>query len=75
MSLITFESKLLPEGYLYCPKEFAKSTNARFLVYVVFEDIDTEATDHEVEMSALSDISNDFISQEELDYYLNLENL
>ena len=75
MSLTTFESQLLPEGNLYCPKEFAKSKNARFLVYVVFEDTDIEATDHEVQMSALSDISTDFLSQEELQYYINLEEL
>ncbi len=73
MSLTTFESQLLPEGNLYCPKEFTTSKNARFLVYVVFED--TEATDHEVQMSAIKDISNEFLSQEELQYYLNLEEL
>jgi len=66
MSLTTFESQLLPEGNLYCPKEFTTSKNARFFV---------EATNQEIEICALMDISNDFLSQEELQYYLNLEEL
>jgi len=69
---VTFESKLLPEGHLYCPRELAHETNARFKVIVVFDD--SEASDSSVELSAIKDnISNDFLSPEELNYYLNLE--
>jgi len=73
MNTVTFESQLLPGGYLYCPKEFTRKQNARFKVIVVFEE--SEASDHEIELSATKDISNDFLSQEEINYYLNLEEL
>ena len=38
MNKITFKSKLLPDGHLYCPKEFSKNKNAKFKVIVMFED-------------------------------------
>ncbi|WP_171899525.1 hypothetical protein [Candidatus Marithrix sp. Canyon 246] len=31
--------------------------------------------ENDIELSAIKDNSNDFLSQEELDYYLNLERL
>ena len=74
MNALTFESKLLPEGYLYCPKDLAHKTNARFKVIVFFDD--SEASDEEIELSAVKDnTSNDFLSKEEIDYYLKLEEL
>jgi hypothetical protein len=73
MNTLTFESQLLPEGYLYCPAKFHKS-NARFHVTVIFEE-PTEANNNDIELAAIQDISNDFLSQEELDYYLKLEEL
>jgi len=61
---------------LYCPKEFAQKTNARFKVIVFFDGNDTEASDEEIELSAVKDnTSNDFLSLEEIDYYLKLEDL
>ena len=75
MNSLAFESKLLPDGHLYCPKEFADKKNVRFQVIVTFGEKKIEASDHEIELSAITDISNDFLSQEELNYYLNLEEL
>ena len=75
MNTIAFESKLLPDGHLYCPKELSKKTNVRFKVIVTFEDINTEASDQNIELSSINDISNDLLSKEELNYYLNLEEL
>jgi hypothetical protein len=66
--MVSFESKLLPEGHLYCPKEFTKKKNVHFKVIVVFDESD-------IELSAIKDNSIDFLSREELDYYLNLERL
>ena len=37
---------------------------------VVFEDPEMEASDPEIELSSIKDISYDFLSQEELSYYL-----
>lgn len=75
MNMVSFESKLLPEGNLYCPKEFTKKKNIHFKVIVTFDDHDIEAKDHDIELSAIKDNSSDFLSREELDYYLNLERL
>jgi hypothetical protein len=66
--MVSFDSKLLPEGNLYCPKEFTKKKNVHFKVIVVFDESD-------IELSAIKDNSIDFLSREELDYYLNLERL
>lgn len=75
MNTEAFESKLLPDGHLYCPGEFAKKENAKFKVIVTYEDIKIEATDREIETSSVNDVSEDFLSEEELNYYLNLEEL
>jgi len=42
---------------------------------VTFKETDIEASEHEVELSAINDISEDFLSKEELYYYLNLKEL
>ena len=73
MGTQTFESRLLPDGHLYCPKEFIKKKNAHFKVIVIFEDADVEASENDIELSSIIDISHDFLSEEELNYYLNLE--
>ena len=36
MKKLVFESKLLPDGHLYCPKELAHKKNAYFKVVVTF---------------------------------------
>ena len=75
MTKISFKSKLLPDGHLYCPKEFTKKKNVKFEVIVMFEDDKIEASDQDIELSTIKDISEDFLSEEELNYYLNLEEL
>ncbi len=73
MNIQTYDSRLLPDGHLYCPEEFVKKKNAHFKVIVIFEDSDVEASENDIEISSMMDISNDFLSEEEMNYYLNLE--
>ena len=75
METLAFESRILPDGHLYCPKEVAKKKNVKFKVIVIFEDEKVEASNHDIELSAINDVSDDFLSEEELNYYLNLEEL
>lgn len=70
-----FESKVLPDGHLHCPDEFTRKKNAHFKVIVTYDEIDLEASDQEVQLSAIKDLSGDFLSDEELNYYLNLKEL
>lgn len=70
MRELIFDTKLLNDGHLYCPKKFAIK-NAKFKVIVsVSED---HATDSEIEMSSIIDNSNDFLTKKEIKYYLNLD--
>ncbi len=75
MKEIVFESKLLPDGHLYCPKKFAKKKNVRFKVTVIFDETDDRVSEQEMEYAAAQDISDDLLSEEEVDYYLNLEEI
>jgi hypothetical protein len=75
MNTVTFESKLLPDGHLYCPKEFAQKKNVLFKVIVMFEDVEMEASEQDIELSTINDHSTDFLSKKELSYYLTLEEL
>jgi hypothetical protein len=75
MNKATFESKLLPDGHLYCPNEFGKKKNAQFMVIVTFEDSELEASEHDTELSAVIDNSTEFLSEEELSYYFSLKEL
>ena len=70
-----FNSKLLPYGHLYCPSELAKVRNAHFSVTVTFGETKPEASEREIELSAIIDTSEDFLSKEELNYYINLKDL
>lgn len=67
-----FESRVLPDGHLYCPKEFLQKKNIRFKVIAIFEEKEGEASDQEIEQSSVNDVSEDFLSEEELNYYFNL---
>ncbi|MEZ4525373.1 MAG: hypothetical protein R2941_05570 [Desulfobacterales bacterium] len=73
MNTVSFESRLLSDGHLYCPKEFAQKDNVRFKVIVLFEE--QEMSEQDIELSAITDNSTDFLTEEELNYYLMLENL
>jgi hypothetical protein len=75
MSAVIFESKLLADGHLYCPSEFAQKKNVLFKVIAIFEDSETKASENDVELSAVIDNSTDFLSEEELSHYLSLEEL
>ena len=75
MKKMVFKSKLLPDGHLFCPDEVVQKKNAHFKVTVTFEETEFEAAEHEVELSAIKDASEDFLSKEELNYYLNLKDL
>ena len=70
MSAVIFESKLLPDGHLYCPSEFAQKKNVLFKVIAIFEDAETQLSENDIELSAVIDHSTDFLSEEELRYYL-----
>ena len=73
MKNLVFKSKLLPDGHLYCPEELVHKKHASFKVVVTFERTDLEASEYELEKSNINDVSEDFLSEEELNYYLNLE--
>jgi hypothetical protein len=68
-----FTSNLLPDGHLFCPEEFANKKNAHFKVIVTFEETDIEASEYDIELSAVKDVAEEFLSEEELKYYLELE--
>lgn len=72
---MVFESKLLPDGHLDCPNEIAQKKNAHFKVIASFEETEPEASERDVELSTVNDTSEDFLSDEELKYYLNLKDL
>jgi DNA/RNA endonuclease G (NUC1) len=67
---VIFESQLLKGGYLYCPKEYAVP-KAKYKVIASFPD--ETAVDSEIEMASVVDQSGEFISQEELNYYMRLD--
>jgi len=65
---LVFDSKLSEEGMLYCPKEFLFK-NAEYKVIVKINENETL----EAENSAISDNSFDFLTEEEVKYYINLD--
>jgi hypothetical protein len=67
MREIVFESQLLLDGHLYCPKEYA-TPSAKFKVIVSLPD--EYATDSEIELASVIDISDEFLSEKELNYYI-----
>ncbi len=70
MHEVIFESQLLKDGHLYCPKEFT-SPKATYKVIVSLPgDI---ATDSDMETAAVVDQSDEFLSREELRYYMSLD--
>jgi len=70
MHNVIFESQLLKGGYLYCPKEYAVP-QAKYKVIASLPD--EIAADSEIEMASVVDQPGEFISQEELNYYMSLE--
>jgi hypothetical protein len=73
MQEAVFDSRLLNDGHLYCPEEFAKP-KAKFKVIVTLPDNEEEdASESDMEMAAAADNPDDFLSHEELEYYLSLD--
>ena len=70
MSEVVFESQLLKDGHLYCPREYAKS-RAKFKVIVSLPD--ENATDSEIELASVIDQSDEFLSEEEINHYMRLD--
>jgi len=69
---VIFDTKLLNNGHLYCPKEF-NNKKAKYKVIVIFQD-DKNDFDEDIEMSAVKDCEDiDFLDDTELKYYLDLD--
>ena len=75
MESLMNRNKLIPDGHLCCPNEFTKKKNVKSKAIVTYDDTKIEATDYEIELSSVKDIPDDCLSQEELNYYLNLDEL
>jgi len=73
MNTLVFDSQLLSDGHLSCPKEFIHRKNVQFKVLVIFEDTEQEALDRDIECASIQDTSDEFLTQHELNYYLELE--
>ncbi len=65
---LVFDSQLSENGTLYCPKEFSFK-NAIYKVIVKVDDNDAVDSEN----SAIVDNSFDFLSEEEVNYYINLD--
>lgn len=70
MNEVIFESQLLKDGHLSCPKEYAMP---KAIYKVVVSLPDAIATDSDIEMASVVDQSDEFISDGELSYYMNLD--
>ncbi|MCL5991402.1 MAG: hypothetical protein M1419_04800 [Bacteroidetes bacterium] len=70
MNEIVFSSKLIDEGSLYCPKEYSYK-EADYKVIVTLPESDNNSLD--IESSAAIDNSEDYLSNEEINYYLTLD--
>ncbi len=68
-----FDSHVLPDGHLACPQEFLHQKNVQFKVLVFLDDVEQEASEVDIELAAVQDTGDDFVSQEELNYYLALD--
>ncbi len=71
MKRAVFQTNLLPDGHLHCPAEFARE-NMRFEVIATHEDEDAQTAERDAELAAVNDVSHDLLSEQELQYYLNL---
>ena len=69
MQKTMFETKLLRDGNLYCPKKYARS-DAKFKVIVLFPDVELE--DETMETASIADLSDDVLTEDEIEYYLHL---
>ena len=70
---LVFDSHVLPDGHLACPQEFLHQKNVQFKVLVLLDEPDQEASDADMELAAVHDAGDECLSQEELNYYLALD--
>jgi hypothetical protein len=75
MNTLSFNSQLLPDGHLYCPEQFTHKKDIKFKVLVMFENTQSQASAKEIEQAAVIDNSEEFLSQEEINYYMKLEDI
>ena len=65
----TFETTINDDGTLNCPKEFSFK-DAQYKVSVTVPDFDD--IKYLSEIAALTDTNEDFLSKDELEYYISL---
>lgn len=70
---LVFDSHMLPDGHLACPQEFLHQKNVQFKVFVFLDESKYEASKTDIELAAAQDAGDDFLSQEEVNYYLALD--
>ncbi len=68
MSVLVFDTKLTENGMLFCPKEYSFN----IVINNVIVKIDDEES-IDIENSAIMDNSSDFLTEEEVNYYINLD--
>jgi len=69
MQEVVFDSQLLKDGHLACPEKYARP-EAKFKVIVSFPE--EAETDADREACAAADQGDDFLSKDEIAYYMNL---
>ena len=67
-----FESKLLDDGHLYCPEEFAKA-EARYEVIVTLPFLDGEEGDNETALLSEEALAKDWSRKEEDEAWSHLQ--
>ncbi len=72
MNTLIFDTHLLPDGHLACPQEFAHKSHIQFKVIAIFEEQEWAASDEDIERAAVRDTPNEYLTSEELTYYLAL---
>jgi hypothetical protein len=72
MNTLIFDTQLLPDGHLDCPQEFAHKPSIQFKVIAIFEEQERVASDQDIERAAIHDTFNEYLTSEELNYYLAL---
>ncbi|HLP47687.1 MAG TPA: hypothetical protein VK469_17210 [Candidatus Kapabacteria bacterium] len=70
MHEVIFESQLLKYGHLACPKKYAIP---KAIYKVVVSLADVTSADSDIEMASVVDQSDEFISEEELGYYMSMD--
>lgn len=70
---LVLDSYVLPDGHLACPERFIQQKNIQFKILVLFDETEKKASQVDMEYAAVKDTGDDFLSREELNYYLALD--